>query len=300
MRKREATSPKPQRRMASGNDASLDKMLLARSEERTFEVDSKSWAVSRAEDVVTVRFGKIGTNGQTYRHAPDGTWAAAHRRINELIVEKMDKGYEEVAPRLPLREITDVEMSILDNYRASRDLLGLGQNARVCFEHNASATRGHAAHAALRRRRCYNPIVATVISPRVRCAHAVMWTMLLALTGCMRPVLFFPTTAGLLLGAYPFADDRRSIGNRTVTALLVIARLGCLLVALLPASLLQPAAPFLAPAWLLHAIDAASTRAVGVQLVGACLAVEAVLLLGASIPYALVGLLCGTRLLDVR
>ncbi len=55
---------------------------------------SKFWAISQAGNEVTVRFGRIGTDGQTQTKSfADGS--AAHNHAAKLIAEKIKKGYTE-------------------------------------------------------------------------------------------------------------------------------------------------------------------------------------------------------------
>ena len=67
---------------------------------RYFEfVDGRSakfWEVGSRGNDVMVRFGRIGTNGQTQvKSFPDNT--TAERRVEKLVTQKMAKGYELVA-----------------------------------------------------------------------------------------------------------------------------------------------------------------------------------------------------------
>lgn len=57
---------------------------------------SKFWEVEAKETSLTVRFGKIGTNGQTQTKSFD-TSAAATKERDKLIKEKTGKGYKEVS-----------------------------------------------------------------------------------------------------------------------------------------------------------------------------------------------------------
>ncbi len=66
---------------------------------RRFELsDGKSnkfWEIAIADTDVTVRFGRIGTQGQTQTKSfPDGTAASKHAA--KLVEEKLGKGYKEV------------------------------------------------------------------------------------------------------------------------------------------------------------------------------------------------------------
>ncbi len=64
---------------------------------RRFEMDEKFWAIALDEDAgtTTVRFGKIGTDGQE-KTKDLGSGAAAKKEYDKLIAEKTKKGYEEV------------------------------------------------------------------------------------------------------------------------------------------------------------------------------------------------------------
>ena len=66
--------------------------------ERTFEfkdgTSNKFWAISVAGDSHTVRFGKIGTTGQT-KSKSFGTAEKAKADADKLIAEKTGKGYKE-------------------------------------------------------------------------------------------------------------------------------------------------------------------------------------------------------------
>jgi predicted DNA-binding WGR domain protein len=56
----------------------------------------KFWQVSLAGNDVTVRFGRIGTDGQTQTKSLADADAAA-RHAEKLIAEKLKKGYVETA-----------------------------------------------------------------------------------------------------------------------------------------------------------------------------------------------------------
>jgi predicted DNA-binding WGR domain protein len=57
---------------------------------------AKFWEVSNSGAEVTVRFGRIGTDGQTHtKTLPDAGAAATH--AEKLISQKTAKGYQEVA-----------------------------------------------------------------------------------------------------------------------------------------------------------------------------------------------------------
>jgi len=55
---------------------------------------SKFWEVSQTGNDLTVRFGKIGTQGQTQTKSFDDV-AAARKHADKLIGEKTKKGYVE-------------------------------------------------------------------------------------------------------------------------------------------------------------------------------------------------------------
>ena len=57
---------------------------------------AKFWEISQSGNEVTVRFGRIGTNGQTQtKTLADADAATKH--AEKLIKEKMGKGYKETA-----------------------------------------------------------------------------------------------------------------------------------------------------------------------------------------------------------
>jgi predicted DNA-binding WGR domain protein len=59
---------------------------------------AKFWEIGVSGDTVTVRFGRIGTDGQTQvKSFPDA--AAATRHAEKLITAKIDKGYAEAIAR---------------------------------------------------------------------------------------------------------------------------------------------------------------------------------------------------------
>lgn len=58
---------------------------------------AKFWEIGTSGTEVTVRFGRIGTDGQTQtKTLPDAT--AVNRHIAKLIAEKTAKGYRETVP----------------------------------------------------------------------------------------------------------------------------------------------------------------------------------------------------------
>jgi predicted DNA-binding WGR domain protein len=57
---------------------------------------AKFWEVSISGKEVTIRFGRLGTDGQTLtKDFPDA--AAAQRHVEKLVVQKTGKGYVECA-----------------------------------------------------------------------------------------------------------------------------------------------------------------------------------------------------------
>jgi predicted DNA-binding WGR domain protein len=62
--------------------------------QRHIEASSKFWEIDAEGTQVTVRFGKIGTNGQTTVKTFDDS-AAADAHAAKLIGEKTKKGYVE-------------------------------------------------------------------------------------------------------------------------------------------------------------------------------------------------------------
>lgn len=58
---------------------------------------AKSWEVTVADRVVIVRFGRLGTDGQSrIKSFPDAESAQKH--VDKLIGEKLGKGYVECTP----------------------------------------------------------------------------------------------------------------------------------------------------------------------------------------------------------
>jgi predicted DNA-binding WGR domain protein len=63
-------------------------------------ISAKFWEVQQSGSVVTIRFGRIGTNGQTQtKDFPSEAAAVAHRE--KLIAEKVKKGYSETTGAVP-------------------------------------------------------------------------------------------------------------------------------------------------------------------------------------------------------
>jgi predicted DNA-binding WGR domain protein/cell wall assembly regulator SMI1 len=62
---------------------------------RRFEVDEKFWAIKRDGASFTVKYGKIGTDGQEKTKDFDDE-EAAEKEYDKLVAEKTKKGYEEV------------------------------------------------------------------------------------------------------------------------------------------------------------------------------------------------------------
>ena len=59
---------------------------------------SKFWEVSISGCDVTVRYGRIGTDGQTQTKS-FGDTAAAQKHADKLIAAKVKKGYQEVVAK---------------------------------------------------------------------------------------------------------------------------------------------------------------------------------------------------------
>ncbi|MCY2989038.1 MAG: WGR domain-containing protein [Planctomycetota bacterium] len=59
---------------------------------------AKFWEIGVSGDTVTVRFGRIGTDGQT-QVKPFPDVAAATRHAEKLITAKIGKGYAEAVAR---------------------------------------------------------------------------------------------------------------------------------------------------------------------------------------------------------
>ncbi len=64
---------------------------------------SKFWEVSQTDTEVTVRFGRIGSDGQT-QTKDCGSWEDASERVRKLVAEKLKEGYLEVAGSGPRPE----------------------------------------------------------------------------------------------------------------------------------------------------------------------------------------------------
>jgi len=58
------------------------------------ETSEKFWEITQVEKKVTVRFGKIGVNGQT-KEKEHPTKEDADKEVAQLIAEKTKKGYIE-------------------------------------------------------------------------------------------------------------------------------------------------------------------------------------------------------------
>ena len=59
---------------------------------------SKFWEVTMNDNAVTVRYGRIGTDGQTQTKS-FGDNAAAQKHADKLIAAKVKKGYREVVAK---------------------------------------------------------------------------------------------------------------------------------------------------------------------------------------------------------
>jgi DNA ligase-1 len=84
---RESSAPSP-------SVPSKESSTMKRYFEYTDEKSNKFWEIDMSGTSVTVRFGKIGANGQTQTKTfPDA--AAAQKHHDKLVEEKTEKGYEE-------------------------------------------------------------------------------------------------------------------------------------------------------------------------------------------------------------
>lgn len=68
--------------------------FIGEDKSRKSESAAKFWEVQVNESLLTVRFGKIGTNGQV-KEKDLGTSEAASTEAEKLIAEKTKKGYIE-------------------------------------------------------------------------------------------------------------------------------------------------------------------------------------------------------------
>ena len=59
---------------------------------------SKFWEVTAKDNAVTVRYGRIGSGGQTQSKS-FGDTAAAQKHADKLIAAKTQKGYSEVVAK---------------------------------------------------------------------------------------------------------------------------------------------------------------------------------------------------------
>ena len=64
---------------------------------------NKFWEISQSGTEVTVRFGRIGSEGQT-QTKDYGSWEDAAERVRKLVAEKLKEGYMEVAGSGPRPE----------------------------------------------------------------------------------------------------------------------------------------------------------------------------------------------------
>jgi DNA ligase-1 len=78
----------------TNNSQTTETSTMARHFEFVEGNSSKFWEVSQQGNDVTVRFGKIGTQGQTQTKSFDAA-AAAQQHAEKLIAEKVKKGYVE-------------------------------------------------------------------------------------------------------------------------------------------------------------------------------------------------------------
>jgi DNA ligase-1 len=96
---RAESPPSPTRRKEARDMATTATTATSPSSTRRFEFvegkSSKFWEVSRQGKEVTVRYGRIGSEGQSsVKSFPDEAAAAAH--VEKLVHEKTGKGYQEV------------------------------------------------------------------------------------------------------------------------------------------------------------------------------------------------------------
>jgi DNA ligase-1 len=81
---------KPAQAAANSSEKAADKRYFELQDEKS----SKFWEITTSGNDVTVRFGRIGTSGQTQTKS-FGDADAAQKHADKLIAEKTEKGYEE-------------------------------------------------------------------------------------------------------------------------------------------------------------------------------------------------------------
>ena len=100
VRMRADVAPPPSSRVAAHLFKTSSKTQTDRIMKRYFEFvegsSSKFWEIAQNGNEVTVRFGRIGTNGQTQTKTLADADAAT-RHAEKLIKEKTGKGYQETA-----------------------------------------------------------------------------------------------------------------------------------------------------------------------------------------------------------
>ena len=237
--------------------------------------------------------------------------------MEELIEEKTIKGaYKEIIPQVPLRKLTAEELSVLDS---PRFLLGfqlqLARRGRVwAFHPHARVRHANNALRRLESLHVYRPVIAALVSNGTRCFTALVWLSLLTGAGAVQAHMFLLRAAGVVLAfVVPPREHNRSFVRPLLRSLLVCCHLACIVFTLVPSA---------APPALMAARSSAAYAAVAstsdggvhlpvhlpihlpVHLSTACvvswLALEASLLVLWSVPFSLVGLASGARLVDVR
>src|SRR5262249_18712681 len=88
--KSKAEKPQPEERTMAATTAKPRRFEFSEGKSNKF------WEISRSGVGVTVRYGRIGADGQT-KSKTFGDEATAQEHMDNLIEEKTEKGYEEVA-----------------------------------------------------------------------------------------------------------------------------------------------------------------------------------------------------------
>lgn len=89
-----ATSREQTRTKSPINSTTVEKTTMPRHFEFVEGSSAKFWEISRQDNEVTVRFGRLGTGGQTQTKTLANAEAAS-RHVEKLIGEKTKKGYVE-------------------------------------------------------------------------------------------------------------------------------------------------------------------------------------------------------------
>ena len=287
-------SRSPTRQRAANTNslpASADERLFT----NTVDDHHKFWAIARADDAILVRFGRIGTTGQA---APKKRFAdrqAAAQFSDELVNDKVAKGYIETRPLAPLRVPTAEEYAILD------DIHGWGLEYQLHRAHRAGLDYRHGQEPPYQTSyRSMGPpphVEDAVTGGSLRCAVTCLSLCLLTTRGWCPPAALLPSMLGVVGACMP-----RNRRWRVKDAPLVLS---WTLLAL--RYLLQPSAAasawldsWLAPSWLRAALAALPPAAAGTLLVGGAALEAALLLSNAAIPYSIMGLASCARLLDTR